>query len=124
MSAAPDKVCMGTLAAGDAERLRTRLAREGIEIRTIHNGASCNSGCSIQLEIWAHPDDLTEIGQLIELDRRRALADLGADLARTDAVFDTSQPTAECPACGTAFSTTAQACPDCGLEFQVPNNVE
>ena len=124
MLTSPDKVCMGTLAAADAERLRTRLAREGIEIRTIHNGASCKSGCSIQLEVWAHPDDLAEIGQLIAQDRQQALSAMGVDPAQLEAVFDPSQPTAQCPACGTAFATTAQACPDCGLEFQVPNNVE
>jgi hypothetical protein len=113
------KIMLGQLGASDAERLKTRLAREGIEIATVHNGATCNSGCSVSLEVWAHPDDLPEIDRLMRSDRAKMLGDLGADAALVDSVFDSSAEHATCPACGTQFETRHGECPECGLCFSV-----
>lgn len=40
-----------------------------------------------------------------------------AELAALDHVVDFDGEQAQCPACGTAFSTADSRCPDCGLNF-------
>jgi hypothetical protein len=114
------KIMVGTLGAREAEHLRSTMAREGIEVLTVHNKMTCSSGCSTTLEVWVHPEDLGDIQRLMSEARQRDLADLGANPELLEQVFDPEQATAVCPACGTRFDTSADECPDCGLGFALP----
>jgi hypothetical protein len=114
------KIMVGTLGLRDAEHLRARMSREGIEILTVHNRATCTSGCSTTVEVWVHPADLSDIQRLMAEARQKELEGLGADPQLIDQVYDPDQATAVCPACGTEFETSSDACPDCGLGFALP----
>lgn len=111
---------LGILAVRDAERLRSRMEREGVTVVLAYNHSTCKTGCSPSQEIWAHPDDVETIGAVMQKERMAVLQDLGADPELLEQVFDTSKATATCPACGTEFATTAAECPECGLGFEVP----
>jgi hypothetical protein len=117
MSDSGDKVMIGIIAAMDAERLESRLARAGIEIATMYNHSSCKTGCSPSKEIWAHVDDVPAIQQLIHDEHLAALQDLGVTPEQINRIYDTSKSDATCPACQTIFSTKLSECPECGLVF-------
>lgn len=112
-----EKEIFAILPARDAEWLQSRLAREGIEVASIYNQQTCNSGCAPSKEVWAHPQDVGAIQKIIFGDRLRALEDLGADVSLINQVFDSTQSQATCPACGFVFETKNSECPDCGLRF-------
>ena len=114
-----EKQLVGLLPARDAELLKSRMEKHGIEIMAITNDASCKSGCTPSKEVWAHPADVQTIHTLILRERMEALADLGADVRLLSEVFDPLQPQATCPACGFKFETALGCCADCGLNFSL-----
>ena len=117
MDNASDKIMIGIIGASDADRLESRLGREGITIATIYNHSSCKTGCSPSKEVWAHRDDVAAIHKMIQDEHLAALADLGVTPEQINTVYDTSLAEATCPACQTVFSTERKECPDCGLIF-------
>ena len=121
MTPAPHKVLLGKASLLEAQTLKSRLARAEIEVALIHNGSTCTSGCQVQVEIWAHPDDTAEIARLMADEHRRVLSDMGYDITLADAVFDPAAATATCPACAATFPTTSTCCPECDLHFDVPD---
>ena len=112
-----EKTMVGILPAREAELLRSKLARAGIDVACIYNHSTCTTGCSPSMELWAHPDDVGSIRQFVEDSRAQIMKELGADLSIINEVFDSSKPEATCPACGTLFKTTNVQCPECGLQF-------
>src|SRR4051794_34965883 len=57
MTSVPTKLRLGTAPVAQAEALKRTLAAHDIEVALIHNEVTCTSGCSLTVEIWAHPDD-------------------------------------------------------------------
>ncbi len=112
-----DKKLLGTMPANEADILRSKLARVGVDIVTIFNHSSCKTGCSPSKEIWANPMDLQFIQEHLQELHIKSLVEMGADLNLVNQVFDTSKATALCPACGTEFSTSVTVCPECELVF-------
>ena len=120
MTSANTKLRLGTAPVAQAEAMKRKLATHGIEVALIHNEVTCTTGCSLTVEVWAHPDDVPEIGRLSAEARHEELTAMGYDPALADSVFDPSAGEATCPACSTTFATTASECPECGLCFGVP----
>lgn len=116
------KVMLGKIAQSDGERLRSQLGEHGIEIALIHNSSTCTSGCAIQLELWAHPEDVPAIQQVTSANWLQNITEMGYDPNLANAVFNPEAADATCPACGTVFATTAAECSDCGLQFSVPQD--
>jgi hypothetical protein len=114
-----EKVLLGKTPQADAERLKTLLAGQGIDVLTLHNPSSCNSGCSVELEVWAHPEDVPAVQQLLAGQWHKAMAEMGYDPKLAEQVFDPGAESATCPACATVFAPTLGECPDCGLQFSV-----
>jgi hypothetical protein len=112
-----DKMYLGTQELTAAERLRSELSLRGVDLKLMHNAQTCNKGCSITVEVWAHPDDLPAINQVLAEQHQRLMAGLEYDAKLFEEVFDPSKAEATCPCCGTSFATSEQACPDCGLVF-------
>lgn len=117
-----DKICIGVLSSNDANRLKSLLAQKEIEIALLFNHATCTSGCrgSGSVELWANKSDVEEIVKTFQGEKSRILDGFDFNPEIVNQVFDPSQETAICPACGTKFQTTLSECPDCGLGFSVP----
>ncbi len=113
------KVLLGKLGVPEAQHLKNSLAKHGFEIAVIHNHASCNKGCSPQVEVWANSEDVTDILQTVSAAQRAEWAGNGYDAELANQVFDPDASEATCPACGTKFSPTQASCPDCGLCFGI-----
>lgn len=111
------KVLLGKATIQDAERLRARVDKEGISLALVHNAVTCSTGCSPQLEIWAHPEDVMHIKSILAADWQATAASLGYNTALAEAVYDKDSAVATCPACATVFETKFSECPDCGLHF-------
>jgi ribosomal protein S27AE len=114
------KVLLGKAEIKSAEALRAKLGKLGIEVALVHNEVTCGRGCAVQVEVWAHPDDLPEIQRSLDAERQKTFADMGYDARLAEAVFDKAAEAATCPACGTSFATSHSECPECGLCFETP----
>lgn len=114
------KVLLGKAEIKSAEALRAKLGKLGIEVALVHNEITCGRGCAVQVEVWAHPDDLPEIQRSLDAERQKIFEDMGYDARLAEAVFDKAAGTATCPACGTSFATSHSECPECGLCFETP----
>jgi hypothetical protein len=114
----PQKILLGKAPQPEAERIKATMFKHGIEIALAHNAMTCASGgCGIQLEVWAHPDDVKQIQQIIALDWQANAAHLGHDPSLAEHVFDPSAAKVTCPACAAEFVPSKNECPDCGLNF-------
>ena len=111
------KVLLGTAPIVNANRYRDLLAKQEIEITLAYNETTCKTGCGHTIEIWAHPDDVQAVVETIKIDSSKNYQGLEFDSALVNQVIDTSKEEAQCPACGSMFSSTAVECPDCGLGF-------
>lgn len=116
-----EKLMLGTLAAPQATALKNRLAKAGIEVALVHNQVTCNKGCALQLEVWAHPADTSEISKLLSHDAVDEMTSMGYDPKLLGQVFDASAEEVTCPACGATFKPTTDSCPECELCFGVPD---
>ena len=113
-----DKVMLGTMPASEADRIKALLSSRGVQVMTLVNPQhNCSSGCSITVEMWASPQDLPIIGQVLNIMRQQDMAGLEFDETQINSVYDTEKETAICPACGTSFPTCLTECPECGLNF-------
>jgi hypothetical protein len=113
-----DKIFLGKASQPEADRLQKTLAKHGISLGLAHNAATCTSGgCGIQLEIWAHPDDVAQIQQIIALEWQESATYLQHDPTLAAHVFDPTAEQVTCPACATVFVPSNNECPDCGLTF-------
>lgn len=114
------KVLLGKAEIKSAELMRAKLQKQGIAVALVHNEVSCGKGCAVQVEVWAHPDDLPAISQIMQAERNQTFAEMGYDASLAEHVFDREAASAVCPACGTNFATTHSECPECGLCFEAP----
>jgi hypothetical protein len=104
----------------DMRQLQALLEREGIPSLVVNEGGGgCSSGgCGgPTLTVQVRAADLEDVQAVLVRDHIRSTALHEHEIAAAGAVFDTAADTAVCPACGCSFSTTQNACPDCGLCF-------
>jgi hypothetical protein len=99
----------------EAKDLKKECKKLGAEVVLNHNDQTCNRGCSVTVEIHASEADLPVIQKVYSEKYERLLAGHEVDTKIINSVFDTSQDSATCPACGHNFSTSKLECPDCGL---------
>ncbi len=111
------KICLGKASQLEAEQFKSLMAKSSIEVALVHNASTCSKGCSIQLEIWAHPDDLPAIQETLTTNKIKSFEDQHYNPDLLDAVFDPEAEIATCPACATSFKTSHAECPECGLRF-------
>lgn len=112
-----EKVMLGIMELVDAKRLKEKLAEMGVAIELGHNSETCTKGCKVTVEVWADQKDIPNIQEVLRSERAKLLDDLDVDPDLANQVFDPSQDSAVCPACGAKFSTELKECPECGLVF-------
>lgn len=112
-----DKQILGIFPTREADWLQSMLAKEGVQVASVYNKKTCDSGCSSAKEVWVHPDDFAFIQKIILQERLKLLEGLGANISLINEVFDDSREYATCPACGFKFQTNRNQCPDCELSF-------
>jgi hypothetical protein len=103
----------------EMRHLQAQLERQGIPSLVVNEEGSCRSSCcgGPSLTVQVRPADLEDAQAFLVQDHIRSTALHEHDLGGAGAVFDTAADTAVCPACGCTFSTSHNACPDCGLCF-------
>lgn len=102
----------------EVKQLQAMLKREGIPSQAVSEDGSCGQGCcGPSLVVQVRKTDLDEVRVILEQDYIRSTKLEEHDISTAGAVFDTTVEKATCPACGHNFSTTLNACPDCGLCF-------
>lgn len=93
------------------------LQREGIpSLAAGESGGACGCG-GPSLVIQVRRADAEEAQAVLAREHLRSTGLSGQDIAAAGAVFDAAADSALCPACGCHFSTSQNACPDCGLCF-------
>ena len=102
----------------DMKLLQAMLKREGIPSLAASEDGSCGQGCcGPSLIVQVRKFDIEEVMAILEQDYIRSTGLAEHDIATAGAAFDATLQEATCPACGHDFSTTLNACPDCGLCF-------
>lgn len=113
----PQILLIGIYPMPEAERIRTLLKRQNVDVMFNHNQQTCRGGCATQVEILAHIKDLEKVKEFLIKEKSKQLDGFQMDPNAAGQVFDPSKSEATCPACGTVFSTTKMECPECGLAF-------
>jgi hypothetical protein len=113
-------VLIGVVDQKEASRLRGHLDDQGVEVFLRTDPADCSSGsCSTKIEIHVMERDIEKVREFLQQERAKSFEGLEINPQWLEHVYDTSQESANCPACGTNFSTQLKECPDCGLVFHV-----
>lgn len=114
-------ILIGIIELQEAKRLKSRLAERDVALELVANPETCSSGkCKpTSVEVYVREEDSHVVKTFLTEERNRLLAGLGAGSSSEEEVFDEQKETANCPACGTEFSTKLSECPDCGLGFAV-----
>lgn len=108
---------LAVLPLNDAKQLQDQLHKDGINVVLNHNKQTCTRGCTITVEILGHEKDIPTIASIYQSSFQKLAEGHEVNWDVANAVFDPSQATALCPACGTEFSTSLTECPDCGLNL-------
>lgn len=116
-----EKVLVGRTELAEAKRLSSLLKLRGVAIEMASPAeADCTTkSCSTQVDLFVSPNDVEKFKELLTQERHKILSGLDVDAGRIDQVYDSEKASAQCPACGTEFSTSLTECPDCGLGFAV-----
>ncbi len=114
-----DKILVGVIEINEAKRLKDKLLEEGVQIDLVHNNETCAKGCQTRIEFWANSKDINKVQEVLNQEVKKMIEKEGNNInhEQISSVFDSEAKTANCPACGTEFSTTLKECPDCGLVF-------
>ena len=111
------KMLLGIMELIEAKRLKEKMGALGVDVELGHNKETCTKGCRVTVEVWAEREHLPKIQEVLKEERAKLLSDLDFDPELEDQVFDPSEKTDVCPACGTQFPTNLKECPECGLVF-------
>ncbi len=113
-------VLVGVADQKEARRLRGHLEDLGVEVFLRTDPADCASGsCSTKIELHVLAEDLEKVRDFLRVEHAKSMDGLEVNPEWLEQVYDPTKATANCPACGTTFSTTLRECPDCGLVFHV-----
>lgn len=109
---------LGSADYQEAKRLQVALREKGIRIELVsHPEKRTSRTCKPMIEMFAREADVPLVIDFIRQEKLRDLGDLEIDPSLINEVFDETQETARCPACGDTFSTRLNECPGCGLGF-------
>jgi hypothetical protein len=106
---------LAVMALNEAKDLKKECEAKGVEIVLNHNDQTCNRGCSVTVEVLASEKDLPIVQEVYSTKYQKLLKGHDVNMDIINSVYDSSQDTAVCPACGFKFSTSNSECPDCGL---------
>jgi hypothetical protein len=108
-------VKLAVMGLNDAKDLKRDCEAQGVELVLNHNDQTCNRGCSVTVEVLAQETDLPIVQKIYSENYQQLLKGHDVNFDIINSVYDTSQDSAVCPACGFKFSTSSSECPDCGL---------
>lgn len=112
------KILVGSIDLAEAKRLKSALEDRGIHLSLKSQLDECGTGkCSTKVEVYVEETEVESFKQYLAEERSKLLEGLPFDASLLDQVYDAEKESAQCPACGTQFSTSLQECPDCGLGF-------
>jgi hypothetical protein len=113
-------VLVGVADQNEARRLRGHFEDLGVEVFLRTDPAECGTGkCSTKIELHVLQRDLEKVRAFLRAEQSKSLEGLEIRPEWLEHVYDPTQESATCPACGTSFSTKSVECPDCGLVFAV-----
>lgn len=102
----------------DMKYLQKVLEQDAIPA-LISGDDGCGKGCcGPEMLLLIGKDDVDAALKVLAKDFVRSTALDSHDLSYASAVFDTTDLETQCPACGSKFSPSIGACPDCGLCFE------
>jgi len=108
---------LGTMPLQEAKTLQTVLATRGVQVELNHNAHTCTRGCTVTVEVLVPEASIAIVQDTMREQFQKLAQGQNVDWGRLNQVFDPGQSEAQCPACGTNFSTARKECPDCGLCF-------
>lgn len=108
-------VKLAVMGLNDAKELQRDCQSQGVELVLNHNDQTCTRGCAVTVEVHATEKDLPIVQKVYSEKYQKLLKGHDVNFDVINSVYDTSEDTAICPACGFKFSTTNSECPDCGL---------
>lgn len=99
----------------EAKDFQGELRKEGVELVLNHDDSTCTRGCAVTVELLGKESDFEKIQEVYSRSFNKMLEGMDFDPEIISSVYDNSQASATCPACGHNFATTNSECPDCGL---------
>lgn len=113
-----NEIQLGTMEIKEAQALRDRLKKEGVEVILKGNDNTCRSGnCKVTVDLWAQEQDLGLIREFMSKEFFGHLKGHNINLEALNQVFDPNASEVTCQACGFKFSSDKTECPDCGLVY-------
>jgi rubrerythrin len=106
---------MAVMNLQEAKQFQKELAAQDVSIVLNHDDKTCTRGCAITVEVHAREIDMPMIQKVYSEIYAKLLDGHDVNAEQMNAVYDTSQAEALCPACGHRFATGPSECPDCGL---------
>jgi len=110
-----EPIRLAVLPLVDAKGLQDQLKTKGIDLVLNHNDQTCTRGCTVTVEVLGYEKDVEVIAKTYQENYQKLTDGHEVNWEVANSVFDSSQESATCPACGHGFSTTLSECPDCGL---------
>ncbi len=108
---------LGTMPLEEAKNLQRILATRQVDAQLDHNAHTCTRGCTVTVEVLVPEMAIPVVQEVMKEQYQKLTQGLSVDWNLLNEVFDPSNESATCPACGTKFSTQTVECPDCGLCF-------
>jgi hypothetical protein len=103
----------------DMKYLQKVLEQDSIPALISGDENGCAKGCcGPEMFLQIRKDDVGSALEILAKDFVRSTALESQDLSNASAVFDPTDLETQCPACGSKFSPSIGACPDCGLCFE------
>lgn len=112
-----DQIFLGVMELQEAKNHQYALKTKGVELTLKVNDQTCTSGCKVTVEVWAMASDEGMVKAHFQNDYLKHVKGHEPQAHLLSAVFDTSQESVTCQACGSIFSPTSPECPDCGLVY-------
>lgn len=110
-------IFLGVMDINEARTHQERLKGSGVVVEFRTNGHTCTTGCKVTVEVWGKEEDSEKIAAYFKDDYLKHVRGHVPDFGALAEVFDPSQETVICQACGTKFSPRLNECPDCGLFY-------
>ena len=117
------KIQIGKMNQRSAEIFCNKLEEQGVQVVSLFNKMTCNSGCSTEVELWAHPQDLEFISDFIKRDWQAQVDSLGVESLAISEFADSGFGDSKCPACGYELVEFSHECKECGLSLSADVSV-
>lgn len=106
---------LGVMDINEARTHQQKLRELGVHVEFRTNGHTCTTGCKVTVEVWGSQADESKLSEYFREDYLKHVRGHVPDFEALSSVFDPSQSTVTCQACGAKFSPALTECPDCGL---------